>query len=373
MDAPAQGRGLEAVAYHNKKVVMFRYKHTKRPVASMPFVTPQGPPGYYLPVVRYEGLYHDKPDPAESYCGTFYYYEPESNFYIYLGNCLVAATKYHAMRTLEMRLAGQKIAEFERTTGFAFDEIELLSQQAVANFMCLSYLIQFSETMTDSISPLGLTLTPPRTGPEYERPAEVLVTEPLLMSPTTPNVDQLLLLFNIDAPVKMTPSQMIDVLNWSTGVNLNADPSQFIFDIAHHSAYEVEHRKIDLRSSRNFLTTIAQKEADLTGPIGMRTRISRRLNGTGNFNPEDTYELQHLYAQADFMDQSLCRLAQYFGYDTVLLQREVGKERVVSEILDTRPREVSYKSFRFVDNPTYRFNTVVPTIWTPDLGYSKFS
>lgn len=38
----------------------------------------------------------------------------------------------------------------------------------------------------------------------------------------------------------------------------------------------------------------------------------------------------------DFTDQPLCKLARMCGFDTLVLQREVGERRVVTEVLDTR-------------------------------------
>lgn len=55
----------------------------------------------YLPVWREEGKYFTQQD--QRYCGTFYYYEPDSQYFLNLGNSLVAGGKIDALRILEGR------------------------------------------------------------------------------------------------------------------------------------------------------------------------------------------------------------------------------------------------------------------------------
>lgn len=72
------------------------YEQTKRPVSGMTFASnpfASKPVGFYLPVLRYEGLYY----PTETkYCGKFYFYEPESSLHLYLGNSRCFGSKVHA-------------------------------------------------------------------------------------------------------------------------------------------------------------------------------------------------------------------------------------------------------------------------------------
>lgn len=69
----------------------------------------------------------------------------------------------------------------------------------------------------------------------------------------------------------------------------------------------------------------------------------------------------------DKFDQLVCELAQHQGIDTLIFQHEMGKERSVSEILDTR--EDSYNHLvrivpgNFVKQPWYQWNERYPTIW----------
>lgn len=51
-----------------------------------------------------------------------------------------------------------------------------------------------------------------------------------------------------------------------------------------------------------------------------------------------------LYADEDRFDQTICILAKHLGVDCVILTNMVGGNRIVSELLDTRDRAVSYSS-----------------------------
>ncbi len=88
--------------YNNRSLNLETYSQTKRFVSGMTFAAnPSAKPnvGFYLPVLRYEGLYH-RYDP--SYCGKFYFYEPESHLHLYLGNSRCFGSKVHAFIELSM-------------------------------------------------------------------------------------------------------------------------------------------------------------------------------------------------------------------------------------------------------------------------------
>ncbi len=75
-----------------------KYPGSQRLVARMDFAEGKNPPdGFYLPVLRYEGLYF-APDPY--YCGKFFFYQPGSHIYIHLGNARFFASKVQAYFTL---------------------------------------------------------------------------------------------------------------------------------------------------------------------------------------------------------------------------------------------------------------------------------
>ncbi len=81
-----------------------RYALTKRITNPMELLAPYSkrqfsvqhlPKGFYLPVIRYEGIFFDVDD-KKKYCGKFFFYEPESNIYLRLGNSCIFASKLHA-------------------------------------------------------------------------------------------------------------------------------------------------------------------------------------------------------------------------------------------------------------------------------------
>ena len=75
-----------------------------------------------------------------------------------------------------------------------------------------------------------------------------------------------------------------------------------------------------------------------------------------NVHPNlDIYEVPHyaadvldLYAAEDHLDQPLCNAARNAGYDVVILENMVGAFQIVTEVLDTRSREDSFKSLIYV-------------------------
>lgn len=58
-------------------------------------------------------------------------------------------------------------------------------------------------------------------------------------------------------------------------------------------------------------------------------------------------KLTSLYAEEDVFDQILCLLAKEVGVDLVVLTRMVGAKQIVTEVLDARSREDSFKNLVF--------------------------
>jgi len=54
------------------------------------------------------------------------------------------------------------------------------------------------------------------------------------------------------------------------------------------------------------------------------------------------------YAAEDGLDQALARLGQALGYDVLIIEKGLGRYRLVKEILDTRPRMASFESLRWI-------------------------
>ena len=68
----------------------------------------------------------------------------------------------------------------------------------------------------------------------------------------------------------------------------------------------------------------------------------------------------------DDLDQPICQLARKAGYDVVLLQREPGETRVVTEILDVRDRQVSSQSICLGGPLELKpLQAAKPAIWYP--------
>ena len=64
----------------------------------------------FLPVIRYQSLYHPEVE-KKKYCGTFFYIEPESSVLLNLGRCSVFTTKVHAYIALKAKLEGKSREE----------------------------------------------------------------------------------------------------------------------------------------------------------------------------------------------------------------------------------------------------------------------
>lgn len=79
------------------------YPRTGRQKVAMPFAADNSCKinAPYLPVWRQQGLFFKDSD--RKYCGTFYYYEPDSDYFLNLGSCLVAGSKIDAILQLEQR------------------------------------------------------------------------------------------------------------------------------------------------------------------------------------------------------------------------------------------------------------------------------
>ena len=57
-----------------------------------------------------------------------------------------------------------------------------------------------------------------------------------------------------------------------------------------------------------------------------------------------------MYGNEDSWDQSLARAAAEQGYDVVMLESMVGQYQVVTEVLDTRPRDESFSRLLYLTN-----------------------
>jgi hypothetical protein len=76
-----------------------RFELTKRPITLMRELrtnTDKSYKGKFFPVIRYSGLYYSNNPTEQKFCGKFYYYEPESMIFLYLGNYRIFGSKVSA-------------------------------------------------------------------------------------------------------------------------------------------------------------------------------------------------------------------------------------------------------------------------------------
>lgn len=103
-----------------------RFKQTKRPYSSMnsflaDSVCDRQSQNFFLPVVRYKSSL--KGPEKSSYCGTFFFYEPDSNIYLNLGKTKIFGTKVHAFAYLMAERLYKIVNKKESTTWEQFESI----------------------------------------------------------------------------------------------------------------------------------------------------------------------------------------------------------------------------------------------------------
>lgn len=289
-------------AYHRKTQKLNVYPRTRRPISEMSFTGDNcRKGGRYLPVVRYEELYHKE---DEKSCGTFYFYEPDSTNYLELGNCLIAATKVDAILKLEGFKGG------------------------------LPYLIK---------------------------------DEKLVQSSSLKVINEFLMNFR--------PGAFSGLLQeW-----FDSPKDTTLEDLEHEFDSNKESTQL-LKNLNNFFTQILADEEDVDEPIevivydenGIEEEDMEHMNRLYIYGPVNEYHGDWMLGGFDYLDQKICKLANKQGYDTVLLQREPGEKRAVTEILDVRSRKDSYASIckEKFNLPTWETN--YPTIWFSNYGFMTY-
>lgn len=81
--------------------------------------------------------------------------------------------------------------------------------------------------------------------------------------------------------------------------------------------------------------------------------------------PNGKYIGDKYVSKTDQLDQIICKEASRQGYDTIVLQREVGETRVVSEVLDTRDGNHLCSGWEVDLRPSKKY----PAIWFVDQGF----
>jgi hypothetical protein len=290
-------------AYHRRASKIQTYPRTQRPISEMKFANSICKKNSkYLPVIRYEELYHK--EESGKHCGTFYFYEPDSTNYLDLGNCLVAANKVDAMFKLERYQNGLPyLAKNDKL-------IQSLSLHEFLVFLSTFFDIDsnlFSELL--HISDAGYL----EISEDYQ---EILDTD--------------------------------EIQNIITKVN-------------------------------KFFTTLLRKENDININIEAITEfegdsepIPYHLNMLYINMETGQYLGENVLGSYDALDEIICEMAKEQEYDTILLQREPGEKRVVTEILDVRNRKESYGAIckEKFDLPTHK--TQHPTIWFSEYGFLTY-
>jgi hypothetical protein len=323
-------------AYRNREINIPRYPLTGRPIHDRPFVGTHCVIGSkYLPVVRYESLYYGQLGSSQGYCGTYYYYEPDSNNFLNLGKTLVAANKIDAVIKLDGYPDGLpyifrnnafiKSVAITSLVHVAFKLFYVLNRQTLTDRADLRFL--YSERPESNIPTNGKSMNsyhqhiidsfPQHSGDPQSRHFRNVITRDRL----------------IDAIVKMMPI-------WTSV-------------ISHES---------ELSDPRYFLNLSIP---DLPPSLTMNPMFENIDTGE--------YLATELVALTDRLDQYICLKAQQAGYDTILLQREPGETRAVTEILDVRDRHVSYENIckDTFEVPTHP--TKYPTIWFPEYGFMTYT
>ena len=103
----------------------------------------------------------------------------------------------------------------------------------------------------------------------------------------------------------------------------------------------------------NFINSLSHRNFPDTGAAVQQYFVEGRTiynaDRTHFFDPltntdeEGKYQDQ-FYALEDPFDQAICLMGRRLGYDAIILLNMVGKTRVVTEILDTRDRKISYEN-----------------------------
>lgn len=310
-------------AYKDRTIITDRYSQSQRPKVDYMETSNKIPTEnkitlqekLFFPVVRYEGLYYSgkENNNSSNYQGKFYYYEPESKYGIDIGNCLIAANKYHAIRFFESLILGN------------FDEIELIKNNKVPSLLSLGYLLYIADV-------------------RYQ-----FMEEPVDLDSLVNNIS----INEISLDQSIFSQTFSSLLGNETKKKL------------------IIHR---LKETKDELTTIMTSEDELSKyTLPIKIIIEYNAAGTEYYVGSDSFRENYngnMYAKGDYLDQSLVSLAQQYNYDTILLQREVGEYNIVTEIVDCRPN-FGHNIYEFTDNQFINKTQIIykfPLIWTNSKG-----
>jgi hypothetical protein len=72
------------------------------------------------------------------------------------------------------------------------------------------------------------------------------------------------------------------------------------------------------------------------------------INHAQQDRPYYCAHILELYAAEDYLDQIICTKGREAGYDVIVLEKMVGSRQIVTEVLDTRPRDESFGNLYFL-------------------------
>jgi hypothetical protein len=323
-------------AYADLEIEVDRFEPSNRPIIEMNTTSVRS--GDYLPVVRYENLYYEKSE-NQTYEGKFYYYEPDTAYHLHLGNYLIAANKYDAMRKLEFEIYGPDV--------FNFDS---MLEGNVPHLPSIYFLARFADLTTKCITGGAFSID------------RVLVSsgEPKNFFDDIPNK----LLYNV-TPFEKQLSAIFDIsrLHRDRKDNQNENYLDYV-----HISRAVYAHKI-MRNIASDMHNLAKTEQELNN---MNTIICSNLNiplsGESISVPIDESYNDIVFGKSDILDQPLVKYGRKCGYDTIILQREVGSYRVVTEVLDLRTRDTINVVYLGDEYINFSDTKKYPLIWTLEDG-----
>jgi len=366
-----------------------RYVFTRRPKTMMYELVPKkfvrpSIVKYYLPVVRYPGLYYDnessdKSHDLISFCGMFYYVEPSSTTLLELGSTLITATKAHALRTLVHRIRNL----FDETQILEFlGEIE---DEAVQLGPDVDFTDQGMDEESFGILSSLLNAAVKESREKFSFPKLSEIED--IVEHVEKKAGKKWIFSVLRRNDKRKEHKFFDafVTNFERLYTRNFEwigfqiSVQYLFDgVTETMRFQTDEKNDRIRIWNEIDRALYQRvkpilpdlydtktiKDEKTNETRQELRIWNEivqpfffqiLNDEKHVQPIKELGINSLYpcheqtskwepglGAFDLLDQPICRLAKFLHLDTIVLQREMGEYRAVTEILDTRKDSFQY-------------------------------
>lgn len=244
------------------------------------------------------GAYYGNPSKSKIYCGTFYFWEPNSDEYLLMGKSAYYINKLGAMLTLN------KI-EVDKINKEIIDKDKIKIEEILIEF-------------TQDIYSLGF----------YDQSIRFEIRSTLVILKSIPRIEKeedIKNFLNTLPNIRYPYLREYIIKNISLEIHLR-DIMQIETEIITILKIEVE--KFCLGETSNIL---------LFDDMYILKKDENRFKA-------GTYIGWAFSTKEDPLDQVLCKKARRMGIDTVILAQMTSETRIVTEILDTRSREVSLDS-----------------------------